>query len=128
MFAYYEAVEVASHEVASYDTDVEREDVGGVCHEIVARHAHVVEGIGHAVGESAHDEERYAEEQWEVLALTGERDGGRHDESAAYRQYSATKCAHGEASFENLLRRVLQRHRTASHHHRHGKTAHKIAG
>lgn len=46
--------------------------------------------------EAAHDEQRYAEEQWEELLLAGKGDGSGHDEAAADGKDSAAEdaCIH----------------------------------
>lgn len=76
-------------------------------HPEVQWYAEVIERVGHAVRESAHYEQWYAEEQWQHLALTVEGHRRRHYESAAYGQHAAAQRTNGQSAFEYSLRRVL---------------------
>jgi len=44
----------------------------------------IVEGVGNAVNEAAHNEKRYAKEQWQPHLLSGKVHYGGHNESAEY--------------------------------------------
>lgn len=97
MFLFYDqSVEVAAEEVAKDDGEVEGKDGGPVGGEGGDGDAEVVEDVGYAVREAAHDEQRYAEEQWEELLLAGKGDGSGHDESATDGKEAATEdaCIH----------------------------------
>ena len=107
-----DAVEIAADKVAHDDAQVKDENLGPEYGVKVERHAQIIESVGHTVGEAAHDEERHAEEQREILSFAGEGDGGGHDHAAADSQYAASDGTDGQTAFENLLCRFLERHRT----------------
>ena len=54
--------------------------------------------------ETAYDEQRDTEQERQILFLTGESYGGRHDESASYTEKAAFKRTCTESQFQNLLR------------------------
>lgn len=122
-----ESVEVAPYEIAHHDGGVECEHAESVFAEVVHWHAEVIECVGYAVGESAHDEQRHTKEQWQILALTGEGYGCGHDKSAPYSQHATFQRTCGKAAFKNLLRRVLQVYGAASGYQRHEQAANDVA-
>ena len=67
------------------------------------RSAEVVEGVGHAVGEAADDEERNTEKEREILLLTGELNGCGHDEAASYAKKAAWYGAGTKAKLKDSL-------------------------
>lgn len=105
---YDQSVEVAAKEVAKDDGEVEGEDGGPVGGEGGDGDAEVVEDVGYAVREAAHDEQRYAEEQWEKLLLAGKGDGSGHDESAADGKDAAVEDASAHPGGEDAGGCLLQ--------------------
>ena len=58
IFSQDDAVEVAADKVTKDDADIHTEYLEGMCLQECYRHCAIVEGVGHAVGEAAYDEER----------------------------------------------------------------------
>ena len=94
--------------------------------EVVEGYTEVIESVGYTVGETAHDEEGYAEYQGKKLVLTGKLHGGGHDETAADAQHAATQGTEGEPAFQDALCRVLQGKGTATHHESHQGATHEV--
>ena len=92
----------------------------------IKRHTEVIEGIGHTVGKAAYDEEGNAEEQRQILTLSGESDSCGHDESAAYGEGPATQWTCAQACFEDTLSGLLQGHRRAAGNKSYGQTSEDI--
>ena len=94
------AVEVAADEVAKHLADVDDEDIG--LEQLVSRGDEEIEGVGDRVGEAAEDEDGHTEDQRQHLALTGELNGGGHDESAADSQQETGPGTFRQSSCEYL--------------------------
>ena len=107
--ACYDAVEVATDKVAKDDGNVKAEDIAEVGKEEICGHGEVIERIGHAVGETTHDEEGHTEEGGEHIALARKSYGGRHNESATDGEETATQRTYGKATFKNGLCCLLER-------------------
>lgn len=122
-----QSVEVAAEEVAKDDGEVEGEDGGPVGGEGGDGDAEVVEDVGYAVGKTTHDEQRYAEEQWEELLLAGKGDGCGHDESAADGKEAATEDACIHPGSEDVGGCLLQRQGRAAGKQRDEQTAYDVA-
>lgn len=122
-----DAVEIAADKVAHDDAQVKDENLGPEDSVKVKRHAQIIECVGHTVGEAAHDEERHAEEQGEILPLSGKGDGGGHDHAASDSQYAASDGTDGQTAFENLLCRFLKGHRTHAGDDGDDETTHDVA-
>lgn len=115
MFLFYDqSVEVAAEEVAKDEAEIEWENGAPVGGEGVDGDAEVVEDVGYAVGETTHDEQRHAEEQWEELLLAGKGDGSGHDESAADGKEAATEDACIHPGSEDVGGCLLQWQRRAA--------------
>jgi hypothetical protein len=65
--------------------------------------AKVIEGVGHAVGKAADDEERHTEKERKILLLAGKLNGCGHYEAASYAQKSATDGSCTKAKLEDPL-------------------------
>ena len=94
------AVEVAADEVAEHLADVDDEDVG--LEELAGRGDEEIEGVSDGVGKAAKDKDGHTQQQWQHLTLTGELDGGGHDESAADGQQETGPGSFCQASGEDL--------------------------
>lgn len=123
---YDQSVEVAAEEVAKDKAEIEWEDGAPGGGEGVDGDAEVVEGIGDAVGETTHDEQRYAEEQWEELLLAGKGDGCGHDESAADGKDATAEDACIHPGSEDVGGCLLQWQRRAAGKQRDEQTAYDI--
>ena len=106
--ARHNAVEVATDEVAEHDGYVKAEDIAEVGKKEFGGDGEVIEGVCHAVGKAADDEERHTEEGGEHIALARKGYGGGHNESATDGKQSATERADSEATFKHTLCRFLQ--------------------
>lgn len=122
-----DAVEVAADEVAQHDAEIEDENLGPKDGVEINGNAQIVESVGHTVGKTAHDEERHAKEQREILSLAGESDGGGHNHTAADGQNAAPDRSDGQAAFQNLLCRILKRHGTHAGDDGHNEAADDVA-
>ena len=67
------------------------------------RNAKVIEGVGHAVGEAADDEERHTEKERKILLLAGKLNGCGHYEAASYAKKSATDGSGTETKLKDSL-------------------------
>jgi hypothetical protein len=67
------------------------------------RNAKVIEGVGHAVGEAADDEERHTEKERKILLLAGKLNGCGHYEAAPYTQKPATDGSGTKTKLEDPL-------------------------
>ena len=74
------------------------------------RNAEIVEGVGNAVGESAHDEERNRKQEREIVLLPGKLHRSRHHESATDSKKSTAPCTCLQAEFEDILGSTLDVH------------------
>ena len=101
--ACYDAVEVTTDKVAKDDGNVKAEDIAEVGKEEVGGDGEVIESVGHAVGETADNEEGHTEEGGEHIALARKGYGGRHNESATNGKQTSTQRTNGEATFKNGL-------------------------
>ena len=103
VFGKDDTIEIAADEVADNDTCIYSDDLNGMNLPESERNAEVIEGIGHAVGEAAYDEERHTEKEREVLLLAGKLNGCGHYEAASYTQKSATDGSGTKAKLEDPL-------------------------
>ena len=71
----------------------------------------VVEGVSHAVGEAAHNEERHREKQRQEILLSCKCHGSCHKKAATDSEDSATDSSCTEAELNDILRRSLDVHR-----------------
>ena len=104
------AVEVAADEVSQHDADVHSQDLPCMSLQKCYRNAEIVEGIGNAVGESAHDEERNRKQEREIVLLPGKLHRSRHHESATDSKKSTAPCTCLQAEFEDILGSTLDVH------------------
>jgi hypothetical protein len=79
------------------------------------------------VGKSTHDEQRHAEQQREVLALTGEVYGGSHYKSATYGKYATAQGTCSQAPLKHRLCRLLKGHGRAAGDEGNSQTANDIS-
>ena len=91
------------------------------------RDAEIVEGIGDAVGESAHDEERNRKQEREIVLLPGKLHGSRHHESATDPKESAAPRTGLQTEFEDVLSRTLDVHRRHTGEHGGTKAAEDVS-
>ena len=101
--ARHNAVEVATDEVAEHDGYVKAEDIAEVGKKEFGGDGEVIEGVCHAVGKAADDEEGHTEEGGEDIALARKGYGGRHNESATNGKQTSTQRTNGEATFKDAL-------------------------
>ena len=103
VFGKDDTIEIAADEVAENNTCIHSDDLNGMNLPESERNAEVIEGIGHAVGEAAYDEERHTEEKRQVLLLAGKLYCCGHDESASYAKKSATDGSGTKTKLEDPL-------------------------
>ena len=127
VFCKDNAIEVAADEVTQDNADIDCQDVEGIGHPEIERDTQVVERIGHAVGESAYDEERDTEKEGQILFLTGELHCCSHNESASDAEKSASEGSRTESELENLLSGLLNGQRCDASQKRCYETADDIA-
>ena len=63
LLPHYNAVEVATDEVANHNAYIEKEDFQPVCHDKVCGNAEILEGVGYTMGKSTHNKEGDAKYQ-----------------------------------------------------------------
>ena len=127
VFRKDDPIEVAADEVAEYDTCIHADDLKSMELPESERDAKVIEGIGHAVGEAADDEERNTEQEREILLLTGELNGCSHNETASYAQKAATDSSGTKAKLEDSLSGRLDLERRHAGKERSDKTSYDVS-
>jgi ribosomal protein L15 len=90
-FFKYDSVKIAANQVAKHCADVDAEDFKRVKFPECERGRQVVEGVSHAVGEAAYDEERHREEQRKKVLLFGKCHCSGHKKAAAYSESAKAK-------------------------------------
>ena len=111
IFCQNYAVKVASNKVTKDYADIDAEDLEGMRLEEGRRHCAIVEGVGHAVGEAAYDEERNCEKERKHVAFAGECHRSGHEEAAWDAEEATSEGSCLEPEFKNLLRSCLDVHR-----------------
>ena len=110
-FFKYDSVKIAANQVAKHCADVDAENFKRVKFPECERGREVVEGVGHAVGEAAYDEERNCEKERKHVAFAGECHRSGHEEAAWDAEEAASEGSGLEPELENLLRSTLDVHR-----------------
>ena len=110
-FFKYDSVKIAANQVAKHCADVDAEDFKRVKFPECERSREVVEGVSHAVGEAADDEERHTEKERKILLLTGELNGCGHYEAASDGKKATSERSCTKSQLHNLLGRSLDIHR-----------------
>ena len=111
IFSQDDAIEIAADQVTQHDADIDAEDLEGMRLQEGRRHRAIVEGVGHAVGEAAYDEERNREQEREHVALAGECHSCCHEQTAWDAEEAASEGSGLESEFKDLLRCCLDIHR-----------------
>ena len=111
IFSQNDAVEVAADKVTQHDADIDAEDLEGMRLQEGNRHRTIVEGVGHAVGEAAYDEERNCKQERQIVLLAGKAHGGGHHHAATDTEQAAAQSSSAQTQLQYLLGCTLDIHR-----------------
>ena len=101
---------ITADEIAENDAEIDSQNFKPMSLEESHRYCKIIECIGNAVGESADDEQRHAEQERQIILLAGECHGRGHYEPAAYAEKAAPERTVLKPYFKNLLRGSLKIH------------------
>lgn len=110
-FFKYDSVKIAANQVAKHCADVDAEDFKRVKFPECERGREVVEGVSHAVGEAAYDEERHREKQRKDVLLLCKSHCSGHKKAAADSEDSAAEGTRTQAQLNDILSGRLDVHR-----------------